>query len=227
MGKNGNHKADPSKRPKRPAAASARHTKYALCRLEDVGLARQARFEPVLCPVLSHVELQDAPLLVSLPIVDANALLINALEKLREIAANRRPTAAAFFAADPFLHAPSLFDLLRRSRITHLFNFPSVQVFDGSFADNLNRVGCGKALEFSRMSAACHAGFQVIALMRDRNELPPNMGIKGCALLPLPNELASKNRTSLVMTGKAATHENQRPATGVIKNFRVELFGRR
>jgi hypothetical protein len=228
MGKNGNQLARPSKRKKPPA--SAHIIRYALCQLDDVKFARQAGFEPVLSPILGRFAAQDAPLLANLPVADANALLRESLEKLASAAASLRPVAAAFFAADPFLHVTSLFDLLRKSRITHLFNFPSVQTFDGFFADNLNRVGCGKSLEFARLNAAHKAGFHVIALIRDRNELShlDVNQVKGYGFLPLPNGLPLETRAlPLRAVGTAPRKKSQRASVGAIKEFDVAIFGHR
>lgn len=169
---------------------------FALCTLADAPAARRAGCEPVLCPVLEHVDPADAPLIACLPVFDANRLLMSSLERLKELPAAQRPTTAAFFAADPFLHADNLFALLRQAGVTAVVNFPSVQVFDGAFSDNLDRVGCGFALELERLLKASVAGFDVhgLILSEDAAQRLRKAGLDGCVLSPFSRD---KSVTSL------------------------------
>lgn len=144
----------------------------ALCRLCHVEAARQADLDPVLCPVLDYVDAADAALIAALPLFDANDLLMKELERLNRLPHARRPTAAAFFAADPFLHVGSLVAQLRKARIRTVVNFPTVQIFDGMFGENLDRMGCGVTLELERLAALREEGFDACGLMLSDQMLP-------------------------------------------------------
>jgi len=179
---------------------------FALCTLADAAAARRAGCEPVLCPILEHVDPVDALLIACLPVFDANRLLMSSLEQLKELPAAQRPTTAGFFAADPFLHADNLFALLRQAGIAAVVNFPSVQAFDGAFSDNLDRVGCGFALELERLLKAGDAGFDVhgLILSEDAAQYLRKAGLNGCVLTPFPRD---KSATSL--DRKAVAHRRQ------------------
>lgn len=183
-------------RAKTKAEASRRRVPpLALCTLADAAAAYRAGYEPVLCPVLEHVDPADAPLIACLPVFDANRLLMSSLERLKELPAAQRPTTAAFFAADPFLHADNLFALLRQAGVTAVVNFPSVQIFDGAFSDNLDRVGCGFALELERLLKASVAGFDVhgLILSEDAAQRLRKAGLDGCVLSPFLETRASRH----------------------------------
>lgn len=200
----------------------------ALCRTADLDAARRAGLEPVLCPVLDGMAAEDAALLAALPIADANALLIDAVARMTSARADARfpmPRAAAFFAADPFLHLGDLLERLRRAGIKTLLNFPSVQVFDGAFGDSLDRVGCGTTLELERLVQAQSAGFGICALIKSAALMPrlQKAGIRTYALLPTagPDQHPTGGEAGDPTTAVRSA-AGRRPAS--LRRLTVEIF---
>src|SRR3954465_4977658 len=101
MGKIGN-RAGGSGRERVGAAKRGRASQvvFSLCARDEVERVRSIGPEPVLCPMLALVPRKDAIVFASLPLGDANALLLRALSTLDGLPPSRRPCAAAFFAAD-------------------------------------------------------------------------------------------------------------------------------
>jgi hypothetical protein len=130
----------------------------------------------ILAPAMSGLPAGAASVLSTLPIHDANEMLLAELGRLKR---PRRNFLAAVFAVDPFRTADSLLKAVSIAGITQIVNWPSVAFMGPKIERDLALHGFGyeKEVEFARY--AVKLGWSVTGTVMNAQQAEMMLGV-GC-----------------------------------------------
>ncbi len=143
-------------------------------RAEVDALTPAERARTILLPALAPFAPETWPLVALLPVLDINGALRAALQMRRPFRA--AAPVAGLFACDPFLRLSDMAATLRRSGITRVVNFPTVQIFEGETAAALAAVGYRAEAEFRLLQRLAEQGFSPIACATSRRAADVALG---------------------------------------------------
>ena len=154
-----------------PATPSATLQPWA----EVDALSPAERAQAIFLPALATFAPATWPLVALLPVLDINGALRAALQLRRPFRA--AAPVAGLFACDPFLRLSDMAATLRRSGITRVVNFPTVQIFEDETAAALAAVGYRAEAEFRLLQRLAEQGFSPIACATSRRAVDAALGL--------------------------------------------------
>lgn len=127
----------------------------------------------VLCPIMSGLGPELADIAAALPIGDANAQLMQALETLCPAPGlepatgsnGRDHVIAGVFGNDPFRPRDDVLAAIAASPISAVANWPSVGMLSGELAEQLSSAGFVFEKEIALLAAARAAGLAVVVFV--------------------------------------------------------------
>jgi predicted TIM-barrel enzyme len=122
---------------------------------------RETEAKWIFCPWLEGLPPKSGLWIASLPIHDANAVLLAAItsQSFRDM-----PTKPAFVGVcllDPFRQLSQVFSTLRAAGISGIVNLPTTGTFRGSMARALDDLGTGVNREIAMMAQARDHGLRI------------------------------------------------------------------
>jgi predicted TIM-barrel enzyme len=117
--------------------------------------------EWILCPWLSGLPRRFNLLIASLPIHDANAVLLDTLASAEFQASFPKPAFAGVCLVDPFREMEKLFQALGNAGISGVVNLPTVGAFGGTMARALDDLGTGVDREIAMLMLARAQGLRI------------------------------------------------------------------
>ena len=115
----------------------------------------------ILCPILAGLGPELADVAAALPIGDANALLLTALEAVPD-ATN---LIAGVFANDPFRPRDDMFTVVAARNVAAVANWPSVALLSGELAEQLSCAGYTFGNEMAMLEQARRRGLSTVAFV--------------------------------------------------------------
>ena len=113
----------------------------------------------ILCPILAGLGPELADVAAALPIGDANARLLTALEA----APDATKLVAGVFANDPFRPRDDVFAMAAARNVAAVANWPSVALLSGELAEQLSCAGYTFANEMAMLEQARRRGLSTVA----------------------------------------------------------------
>ena len=115
----------------------------------------------IYCPWLEGLPPKSGLWLASLPIHDANAVLLDAIASQSFRSSALKPDFAGVCLVDPFRQLGQLFVALKNAGISGIANLPTTGTFRGSMARALDDLGTGVNREIAMMEQARDHGLRI------------------------------------------------------------------
>ncbi|MCF3934868.1 phosphoenolpyruvate hydrolase family protein [Acuticoccus sp. M5D2P5] len=122
----------------------------------------------IYCPALAGLPDAIAPWLAILPVHDANAVLLEALEGAAFSAAPTRPDFAGVCLVDPFRQRRKVLQAVIDAGIGGIANLPTVATFAGPVLGDLEALRVGLDRELDGLTEAAAMGLATAAVVTDR-----------------------------------------------------------
>lgn len=177
----------------------------------------------LLAPGLSDFPPPLAMLLSTLPVMDWNERLMNALRSWA--APVDRPAYGAILAVDPFAYWNDMIDLMRRCNVGGVVNFPSISLYGEEMSSGLSGSQLDFENELSRLALFAEEGFDVICMVSTAEQALVAWRILGrrltaaCQVAPADLHLRFDGRIPLVgnsmLTGHRDGDRNAVPLLGL------------
>ena len=172
---------------------------------DPLDAARSGPGPCVLCPVLAGLGPELADIAAALPIGNANAALIRALDRLDQTQAQEggpesegvAHLIAGVFGNDPFCPLDDVFAALAASGVGAIANWPSVGLLSGELAEQLTSAGYVFEKEMAMLQAARKTGLEAIAFVctEDQAETAHDIGAAMIVVAPPPASDEAAGRT--------------------------------
>jgi predicted TIM-barrel enzyme len=122
---------------------------------------RDPETEWIFCPCLQGLPRRSNLWIASLPIHDANAILLDAIgsDAFRGVAP--KPTYVGVCLVDPFRQLRQLFRTLMTAGISGVVNLPTTGAYGGSMARALDGLGTGVDREIAMLALAREQGLRI------------------------------------------------------------------
>jgi predicted TIM-barrel enzyme len=117
--------------------------------------------EWIFCPWLQGLPRRSNLWIASLPIHDANAVLLSAIASDAFRGAPLKPTFVGVCLVDPFRQLKKLFETLAAAGVSGVVNLPTTGAFRGSMARALNDLGTGVNREITMLALARDQGLRI------------------------------------------------------------------
>jgi len=160
--------------------------------------AREAEAEWIFCPWLEGLPYKSSLWIASLPIHDANAVLLDAIASPSFRDAPRKPEFVGACLVDPFRQIDKLFSSLMDAGISGVVNLPTTGTFRGSMARALDDLGTGMNREIAVLALARDRGLRIGGAMTV-TETGARMAEIGCEFVLDLRNTAAGNEAPLVV----------------------------
>jgi predicted TIM-barrel enzyme len=117
--------------------------------------------EWIFCPWLQGLPRRSSLWIASLPIHDANAVLLNAIASDSFRSAPLKPAFVGVCLVDPFRQLKQLFQTVAAAGIAGVVNLPTTGAFRGSMARALDDLGTGLNREIAMLVLARDQGLRI------------------------------------------------------------------
>ncbi|MEZ2131506.1 MULTISPECIES: phosphoenolpyruvate hydrolase family protein [unclassified Sinorhizobium] len=149
--------------------------------------------EWIFCPWLEGLPHKSSLWIASLPIHDANAVLLDAIASQPFRSAPRKPDFVGACLVDPFRQLDKLFSNVMAAGISGMVNLPTTGTFRGSMARALDDLGSGMNREIAMLALARDRGLR-IGGVATVPEISAKMVEVGCEfVLDLKSGIADRN----------------------------------
>ena len=124
-------------------------------------LCREPVAKWIFCPWLQGLPQKSSLWIASLPIHDANAVLLDAVASDTFRSASLKPAFVGICLVDPFRQLKQLFQSLAAVGVAGVVNLPTTGAFRGSMARALEDLGTGVTREITMLTLARDQGLRI------------------------------------------------------------------
>lgn len=148
----------------------------------------------IFCPWLQGLPRRSNLWIASLPIHDANAVLLDAIRSDTFRSAPLKPAFVGLCLVDPFRQMKHVFQALAAAGIAGVVNLPTTGAFSGSMARALDDLGTGVNREITMLALARDQGLRIggVALATETRAKLIDMGCDFVLNLRFGEEIGNK-----------------------------------